>query len=43
MAVLSERLTGVVYRLGWTLICRVPLAWASWAFAKAAGVASQTA
>ena len=39
MAVLSERLTGVAYRLGWTLICRVPLAWASWVFAKAAGIA----
>ena len=36
---LSERLTGVAYQLGWTVICRVPLAWASWAFAKAAGIA----
>jgi len=35
----SERLTGVAYRLGWTLICRVPQAWASWVFAKAAGIA----
>ena len=39
MAVLSERLTGVAYRLGWTLICRVPLSWASWVFAKGAGIA----
>ena len=43
MAVLSrrpsERLTGVAYRLGWTLICRVPQSWASWAFAKAADIA----
>ena len=36
---LSERLTGVAYQLGWTVICRVPLSWASWAFAKAAGIA----
>ena len=36
---LSERLTGVAYQLGWKVICRVPLSWASWAFAKAAGVA----
>jgi len=35
----SERLTGVAYRLGWTLICRVPQAWAAWVFAKAAGIA----
>ena len=39
MAGLSERLTGVAYQLGWTVICRVPLPWASWAFAKAAGIA----
>ena len=39
MAVFSERLTGVAYQLGWTVIRRVPLSWASWAFAKAAGVA----
>ena len=38
MAVFSERLTGVAYRLGWTLICRVPQAWAAWVFAKAAGI-----
>ena len=36
---LGERLTGVAYRLGWTLICRVPQAWAAWVFAKAAGIA----
>ena len=36
---LGERLTGVAYRLGWTLICRVPQSWASWVFAKAAGIA----
>ncbi len=39
MAVLSERLTGVAYRLGWALICRVPQDWASWVFAKAGGIA----
>jgi hypothetical protein len=39
VAVFSERLTGVAYRLGWALICRVPQAWAAWVFAKAAGVA----
>jgi phosphatidylinositol dimannoside acyltransferase len=39
VAVLSERLTGVAYQLGWTVIRRVPLSWASWAFAKAAGIA----
>jgi lauroyl/myristoyl acyltransferase len=36
---LSERLTGVAYQLGWKVICRVPQAWASWAFAKVAGIA----
>ena len=39
MAGLSERLTGVAYQLGWSLICRVPESWARWAFAKAAGIA----
>jgi phosphatidylinositol dimannoside acyltransferase len=28
---LSERLTGVAYRLGWKVICRVPESWARWA------------
>lgn len=36
---LSERLTGVAYRLGWTVIRRLPQAWVSWVFAKAAGIA----
>jgi KDO2-lipid IV(A) lauroyltransferase len=36
---LSERLTGLAYRLGWKLICRVPEPWARWAFTKAADVA----
>jgi KDO2-lipid IV(A) lauroyltransferase len=36
---LSERLTGVAYQLGWGVICRLPLPWAAWAFAKAAGIA----
>jgi phosphatidylinositol dimannoside acyltransferase len=36
---LSERLTGLAYRLGWRLICRVPQSWAWWAFATAAGIA----
>jgi KDO2-lipid IV(A) lauroyltransferase len=35
----SERLTGLAYRLGWKLICRVPESWARWAFAKAADIA----
>jgi phosphatidylinositol dimannoside acyltransferase len=39
VAVFSERLTGVAYQLGWKVICRLPLPWASWAFAKAAGIA----
>jgi phosphatidylinositol dimannoside acyltransferase len=39
VAGLSERLTGVAYQLGWSLICRVPESWAQWAFAKAAGIA----
>jgi phosphatidylinositol dimannoside acyltransferase len=39
VAVFSERLTGVAYQLGWTLICRVPQAWAEWVFAKVAGIA----
>jgi phosphatidylinositol dimannoside acyltransferase len=36
---LSERLTGVAYRLGWKLICRVPQSWAQWAFARVADIA----
>jgi len=39
VAGLSERLTGVAYRLGWSLICRIPESWAQWAFARAAGIA----
>ena len=39
MAGLNERLTGVAYRVGWSAIRRVPLSWAQWAFAKAAGIA----
>jgi len=39
VAGLNERLTGVAYRLGWSAIRRVPLSWAQWAFAKAAGIA----
>ena len=39
MAGLNERLTGVAYQLGWSLICRLPESWAQWAFAKAAGIA----
>jgi lauroyl/myristoyl acyltransferase len=36
---LSERLTGVAYQLGWTVICRVPLSWARWIFAEVASIA----
>jgi phosphatidylinositol dimannoside acyltransferase len=36
---LSERLTGLAYRLGWRLICRVPQSWAWWAFATVADIA----
>jgi lauroyl/myristoyl acyltransferase len=36
---LSERLTGLAYRLGWKLICRVPLSWAQRAFTVVADVA----
>jgi lauroyl/myristoyl acyltransferase len=36
---LSERLTGVAYRLGWKMICRFPGSWARWAFMAAADVA----
>jgi len=36
---LSERLTGMGYRLGWKLICRVPQSWARWAFLTTAGLA----
>jgi phosphatidylinositol dimannoside acyltransferase len=36
---LSERLTGVAYRLGWKLICRVPESWARWVFTTVAGIA----
>jgi KDO2-lipid IV(A) lauroyltransferase len=36
---LSERVTGLAYRLGWKLICRVPESWAQWAFNRAAGIA----
>src|SRR5438270_11500759 len=37
--VLSERLTGVAYRLGWKVICRIPESWARWAFAEVADIA----
>jgi phosphatidylinositol dimannoside acyltransferase len=36
---LSERLTGVAYRVGWKLICRVPESWARWAFTVVADIA----
>ena len=36
---LSERLTGLAYRLGWKLICRMPESWAQWAFSEVAGIA----
>jgi lauroyl/myristoyl acyltransferase len=39
VAVLSERLTGVAYRLGWKLVCRVPEAWARRAFMAVADIA----
>jgi KDO2-lipid IV(A) lauroyltransferase len=32
MATFSERLTGLAYGLGWTVICRVPESWARGAF-----------
>jgi lauroyl/myristoyl acyltransferase len=35
----SERLTGFAYRLGWKLICRVPLSWARSVFMAVAEVA----
>jgi lauroyl/myristoyl acyltransferase len=35
----SERLTGFAYRLGWKLICRVPLSWARAAFMAVAEIA----
>jgi KDO2-lipid IV(A) lauroyltransferase len=36
---LSERLTGVAYRLGWKVICRLPASWARWAFTEVADIA----
>jgi phosphatidylinositol dimannoside acyltransferase len=36
---LGERLTGLAYRLGWKLICRVPESWARWAFTEVADIA----
>jgi KDO2-lipid IV(A) lauroyltransferase len=36
---LSDRLTGVAYRLGWKVICRVPASWALWAFTEVADIA----
>jgi phosphatidylinositol dimannoside acyltransferase len=36
---LSERLTGVAYRLGWKLICRVPASWGRAAFMAVAEIA----
>jgi lauroyl/myristoyl acyltransferase len=36
---LSERLTGLAYRLGWKLICRIPESWAKWAFTQVADFA----
>jgi KDO2-lipid IV(A) lauroyltransferase len=36
---LSERLTGVAYRLGWKVICRIPQSWARWAFIEVADIA----
>jgi len=39
VAVLSERLTGVAYQLGWKVICRVPQSWARRIFAAVAGIA----
>ena len=38
-AALSERLTGVAYRLGWAVICRLPLGWTRLAFALVADIA----
>ena len=39
MAVLSERLMGVAFQLGWKVICRVPESWARRAFATVADIA----
>ena len=39
MAVLSERLTGVAYQLGWKVICRVPQSWARRIFSAVADIA----
>jgi len=36
---LSERLTGIAYRLGWKAICRVPEPLARWAFTEVADIA----
>ena len=36
---LSERLTGLAYRLGWKLICRVPSSWSRRAFTAVADIA----
>jgi len=36
---LSERLTGVAYRLGWKIVCRVPQSWARWVFSGVADIA----
>jgi len=35
----SERLTGLAYRLGWKLICRIPESWARWAATEVADIA----
>jgi phosphatidylinositol dimannoside acyltransferase len=35
----SERLTGLAYRLGWKLICRVPESWAQFAFTEVFDIA----
>ena len=36
---LSERLTGVAYRLGWKIVCRVPQSWARWVFSEVGDIA----
>jgi lauroyl/myristoyl acyltransferase len=36
---LRDRLTGTGFRLGWTVISRVPESWARWAFTTAADIA----
>jgi phosphatidylinositol dimannoside acyltransferase len=36
---LSGRLTGIGYRLGWKVVCRVPESWARWAFMTGADMA----